>query len=300
MADISEINDIDELENRWLDKVIVYVEAEADSHVYTKLVGPNLADRLEFKPPPESTGYLAVMTRVADERQRNTKVFGLLDGEASATCGGLDRLVASEGVLFDVPENPGTTGLFFLHVHELENLLILYGDLFEHVCRDVRLTDIGKRSPEDVQDLLGKATRRFFSSALAKYAGGEVRASGSEVNLIDAGQFLDMKQTTTSILRKFRAYIDGAGGSWTDYTDIARRVLKDLAERFDAEGLEEDGRRLHFVRLADGKGLLQSLKSQYKPSTTWDGSLIENLLKNDYAGQFRQALLERVELAEAA
>lgn len=299
MPDLSAMSDVDELENRWLNKVILYVEGEADEHVYRKIVGPDVADRLEFKTPVEATGYRAVMNRVAKERAANTKVFGLLDGEACVTCGALEQLAACDDVLFDLPAVEAAEGLIFLHAHELENILLLYGDLFNHVCRDVKLVDIGKRSPDAVRAHLLKFTRRFFSSALVKYAGLQRRFEGGQENTIDAGQFLN-KHSTASILRKYKAYVVSTGASWTDYTKTARHVLAGLKARFEAGAMDDDDRHYHFVRLADGKGLLERMKAEYKPSTTWDGSLIDGVVGNDYSNRFRTTLLSLVSLEAAA
>ncbi len=298
MPDLSAIDDVEELENRWLNKAIVYVEAEIDERVYTRMAGPNVADRLEFKTPKTGgAGQGAVAKSVARERgeKKNTKVFGLLDGEASVTFGALHELVGCDDVIFDLPGVAEADGLIFLQAHELENILLLYGDLCDHVCRDVRLMDFGTRKPDDVRALLIQFTQRFFSSAMVKYAGLHLRFNGSTLDPIDGGQFLNEKLSTAAIMRRFKQYVVSEGGSWAEFSVIIRSVLTQLKGRFAAEGLSRADQEDHLIRLADGKGLLTRLKAQYKPSTTWDGSLVEAVVRHDYSSRFTKAILLKVE-----
>ena len=51
MPDLSVFRDVDEVENRYIDKCVVYSEGKDDRNVWQKVMGGEFADRIEFKVP---------------------------------------------------------------------------------------------------------------------------------------------------------------------------------------------------------------------------------------------------------
>ena len=88
MPSFTEIGDSDAVDNSYVDKLIFYVEGDDDQNLFNKFFFRHMAQRVEVKQPPGlEGGYVAVMSRVADERPKNPKVFGIVDGEALLAIG---------------------------------------------------------------------------------------------------------------------------------------------------------------------------------------------------------------------
>ncbi|PDT43977.1 hypothetical protein CO661_31945 [Sinorhizobium fredii] len=291
MPDLSSIRDTEELENRYLDKVIIYVEADADEEVFRRIAGPALAGRLEFKTPrSEGSGFNLVFDRVRTERPSNGKIFGLVDGEAAVTVGGLNELLNSDDALFSLPGKAEVDGILFLEAHELENLLLMYGDICEHICRDVRLADLNSHSVEDVRQKLSLIALRFFGSAVLKYSALEMRRSGKACEIVPAGTFLS-RDETMRILREVKQRLIQTG-EWGEFRATFLEVTKRLRDRFDRENLSSEAKRRHLLRLADGKSLLNRLRQHYNTNGRWDGHLVDSVTRNAYAAKFSNCVIK--------
>ena len=88
MPSFTEIGDSEAVDNSYVDKLIFYVEGDDDQNLFNKFFFRHTAQSVEVKQPPGlEGGYVAVMSRVADERPKNPKVFGIVDGEALLAIG---------------------------------------------------------------------------------------------------------------------------------------------------------------------------------------------------------------------
>ena len=58
MPEISTFGDVEELDNRYIDKSVVYVEGEDDQKVWERIIGSDVADKLEFKVPSQAGAVL--------------------------------------------------------------------------------------------------------------------------------------------------------------------------------------------------------------------------------------------------
>ncbi len=288
MPDISDIGDPEELENRYLDKVIVYVEGEPDEKAYWAMLGPDVAHCLELKVPP-TTGHEGVTNQVAEERPTNPKIFGLLDGEEAATFGGMEHFIACEDPIFEIP---GADGLLFILGHELENILILYGEFCEHISDDVRLNDLGKYSPSDIQLTLREFKQRFFAGALYKYAAKELRRNGSDCKIIDVGRF-QAKVTTSSVLKDLRTEFLSEGTDWIAFRSALQSVISKVRSRFNTKDFNADEKTLELIRLADGKQLLNKMRSHFNNTARWEGHLVRNVSRAPFAERFRDLMIEK-------
>lgn len=149
MPSLRTMPDVEELDNRYIDKCIIYVEGESDLTVWERIVGPNVADRVEFKVPQAvGSGYTLVCQRVARERQTNPRIFGLVDGEIAAVHDKIDKLIASVEPIF-VLDDPALDGILFLAEHEAENVLLRYSELPNYVLNDFSLAKGSTRTLKD-------------------------------------------------------------------------------------------------------------------------------------------------------
>ncbi len=297
MADLSEIQDVEALENRYLGKAIVYVESEHDEEVYRRFAGPDVADRLEFKTPKIGAGgWKAVRDRLRQERPSNDNIYGLLDGEAAVHFDGWEALIACQNHLFRLTVAEAE-GIFFISGHELENLLLQHGDICGLIVKEVRLADIAKHKVEDVRVQLVLAARRFFAAAAIKYALAELERHGAPVPDFKLGKFRDPKQAAVSLLFELRQEIKAAGLDWLQVRREIQAVLARLKARFVADGLRPDAREDHFVRLADGKAVVARLREVFKLTGPLDGHLVDTTSRSAYAAEFRTELMQFTQAA---
>ncbi len=298
MPSLAEIGDIDAVENRYLDKVIVYVEGDGDQKLFTEIVGPDVADKLEFRTPAVAGGGCsAVLKRVEVERPGNAKVYGLVDGETAVMLGGVDALLHCRRHLFSLPGIAPADGVLFLAGHELENLILLHGGVCELVSRNVKMANIGTVAVTEVEQTFLKLTRRFFLAALVKYAVSVANLRGAPIVSVRGGRLVESRLSVATWLRELKAAVQGAGGDWGIYRDEAEAILERLVAQFNTETLPDIERQSHFVRLSDGKHLLVALQKSFNPTLIADGILSSALTRPPYADEFRDELLQQTKAA---
>jgi len=291
MPSLASIGDAAAVDNRYADRVIVYVEGDGDQKLFSRIVTSDVRAQLEFKVPNTAGGGCrVVMDRVAAERPTNPKVYGLLDGETAAVLGAIDALLDAQPHLFQVANNPAADGLIFLSAHELENVVLLHGDVCDLVAKNTALAKMGAVSTADVAKTLRKLAVRFFMAALMKYASVHVGRSVADPVLIPGGHFVDGKRSALSLLREMRAKVIAAGGNWAAYRVEMHRILAQLKAQFGALGLNSDARSRELLRLADGKNLLSGLR-QAHGHTPQDGLLADALTRPPYAEEFTTQLM---------
>lgn len=292
MPKLSQVGGSEALDNRYVDKTIVYVEAEADAKAFARIIGLDFTERLEFKTPVESGGgFMSVRDQVRDLRDKNPKVFGLVDGEAAASAGGLNRLLTCGDALFLCPDSPEFEGVLFLAEHELENILIRHGQVCEHIAKEVNLADLGKVTPQQIKATVTKLGARFFASAILKYAAVDLRTTGQLYDPVDAARYQG-PESGSAIFRALKVKVEAKGLDWSVFVAQVYTVLGDLRAHFKANNLDVSDRQHQFLRLADGKGLMKRLKTDFKSTAgRWDGHLLATVVASDYAPQFRDELL---------
>jgi len=276
--------------NRYLDKTIIYVEGDGDQRLFTRIVGPDVADQLEFRTPKVSGGGCSVVIkRVEDERPTNRKVFGLVDGETAVGLGGMGAFLACRKNLFNLSGVAQADGILFLAGHELENLILLHGGVCELVSKNVKLGNLGAVQAADVEETLLKLTRRFFAAALLKYAAFVAGIGGAPVVTISGGKLIEPSLRITAWIAELRDAVGHAGGDWSTYRAEAKAIFRTLTQQFDTEAMTDACRRDHFIRLADGKNLLIGLLHVY--GKIGEGILADALTKPPYSEQFRAELM---------
>lgn len=292
MPSLDALGDPSALVNRYLDKVIVYVEGEGDQRLFGRIIGPDVADRLEFQTPAiDGGGCRTVIKRVQDERPANNKIYGLVDGETAVELGGVQDLVGCRKHLFTLAAGGTTDGIIFLAGHELENLILIHGGVCELVSKNMKLAHLGDVEAVEVEKTLLRLTRRFLLSALLKYAAFSLGIGGAPVVTNKSGKLIDPACKVSHWLEELKQAVIDAGGDWTAYRVEAKAILQSLMQQLAAEAATPAARSTHFIRLADGKALLKGLQKHYGQSLG-EGILADALTKPPYAGEFRLELMQ--------
>ena len=284
--------DPEELDNLYAGKAIVYVEGESDEAFFKVLAGPDIAENLEFKVPPAGGGYIQVRDRVREERDRgNDRIHGLLDGEAAAAFGIVERLIDSRGVLFNTG-NVAVDGLLFLSEAELENLVLCHAGVAEFLTHNVGFAGVGKADLQGYLDELRELAQRFYVLAILRYVAVEFHNAGTPCKPVDklSGRF----QSTDGILvilSHIRADLVAEGVPWQAFLARALSLMRRVRSAFVDDGSQPRPKDRHVLRLADGKGLLKRVRTTYNGPPAWEGLLTERLRTAPYSAEFRAALL---------
>lgn len=292
MPKLSSYVDPAELDNSASDKVVVYVEGTDDLAFFSDLIGPNLADRLEFKVPEEKgSGYLMVKARVALERGGNDKIHGLLDGEAAVALGGFGAFLDGGDVLFRIGAD-NSEGLIFLSENELENIVLCHANVPEFLSAHVPFAAIGSRPVQVLERELLTLTKRFYLLALLKFTAGHFHRAGTPCGAIDKyeGLFDNKHKGVGHILRFIKPKIVEAGIEWSVFMAAARQFAHGVTGHFEQRQFDEETRRKHVLRMSDGKNLLRRIRGEYNGTAHWEGQLHRRLKNLGYADLFRSAL----------
>ena len=291
MPDLNSFDDVDELDNRYIGKCVVYVEGEDDRNAWEHVVGSDVADRLEFKVPRSGGAWAgAVLCRVRAERVKNTRIFGLVDGEVAAEFGETARLIECPGLLFELGL-PDCEGIVFIAAHELENILIGQSGFVEFVEHNLELRELGSRTKEEIKSHVSTEAHRFYVAALVKYAWAHLHFKGLTNGLGDVGHFRSrrslLKEIREARQRVRREFSDGGGEFRRQLGEIGRRAKQRI------DDVERGGgcRVSEVVRLSDGKGLLARLRNHWQLSAASNGQLVERVRVSTFGTRFRDELL---------
>lgn len=292
MPRLSRIKDPVELDNLYTDKTIVYVEGKDDLAFFNDLIGPYLADRLEFKVPEVlGSGYHTVKARVAEERGGNAKIHGLLDGETAVALDRFEAFLDGGEVLFTV-DGEENAGLLFLSEHELENVVLCHANVSEFLSSHVPFSAIGSRPIDVVERELLTLTRRFYLLALLKFTATRFHIAGTPCKAIDtyAGLFDNRKKGVAEILRFLKPKIADAGIEWDDFSASAHAIAYSVTTHFEQRDFDNETRRKQVLRLSDGKNLLKRIRGEYGGTPHWEGVFQQRLKSFGYADVFRDAI----------
>ena len=291
MPDINEFIDIDDMENNYIGKCVIYVEGKDDQKVWEAIVGSEFADRLEFKVPlAEGSGSEVVINRVSDERPKNPKIFGLVDGEVAAQFGEVTKLINCSDVLFQL-QIQQCSGILFLSAHEMENVLIGHSSFVEFAEYNATLKSLGERTRNKIKKYLLKQAKRFYLAALLKYTWAhmyflKLTPEIDKINFMsDHSVCKEIKNAKQSIKQKFS---DNGQEFERQLMQIAYQMRK---RRHDIkrEGGSVDQ---ELVRLADGKSLLNNLRREMGFKKANDGLLVQRVISSDFASKFREKLID--------
>ncbi|URK89511.1 ATP-binding protein (plasmid) [Rhizobium sp. RCAM05350] len=294
MANLSQISDTAELDNKYIGKVVVYVEAESDANLFEVLVGPGHAERIEFKTTPEGgNGCGPTTARVKRERVTNRKVFGLIDGEAATSSHlGFEKMLSCVEPTF-VVDDPELEGVLFLADHEAENILLRHSDVCHFIVNDTPLAGMKSRTADEVRKYINGIVDRYFSSAICKYTSARLHSANAMAGILDSGMFFN-DLSRSKFLKLLQAKVVAAGCSWEDFRtelDTLRGLIETRFATMEDELKEEERKRL-----SDGKSALARIKHQFGVSKSWEGHLANELAGLPYAAEFRESVFRRTGL----
>lgn len=166
--------------------------------------------------------------------------------------GNSDAVVAT-GAIFPLSSNDG---VFCLATHELENLLLLHGDICGFIANDVNLSNLSTRSRGEVEKTLRRFALRFLNAAILKYAALHLGHSGKEYPTAHVRRFQQRDESTKSIRTDLRKDIVDSGLDWDLFSGQAVAIMSAVRKRFRGDSVSREVRSFHMIRLADGKGLM--------------------------------------------
>ena len=124
MPSLSSIGDVEAVDNRFIRKIVFYVEGRDDQVLLQRYVLKDFHSIVEIKQPrEEGSGYHNVIRRVSSERERNPRIFGVVDGETLLALGKVREFIELSNCR-DWIEFDEVDGVFFCPCWELENFFL--------------------------------------------------------------------------------------------------------------------------------------------------------------------------------
>lgn len=291
MPDFNKLRNKDELESLYLGKVIVVVEDESDAKLFARLIGPGQGEYIEFQVPHEKgTGSRAVKLSVQTQREKNKRVYGLMDGEASVSYkGGYDKLRECVEPFFEIE---GLDGVMFLAEHEAENILINYADVAAYIENDATLGNLGKRSSAEINDQIEEVVERHLWAAMCKYVSYEMHGEKCMDGVLN--NTFHNELSSCQLMKLVKSGVVAKGGAWPDFL-VRFKLLRSGTEAYFLK-LDDASRKKARRRLTDGKAALSKIQSMFNIKATWQGHLVKEVAASSYARIFRDSLFRRTEI----
>lgn len=291
MPEISTFGDVEELDNRYIDKSVVYVEGEDDQKVWERIVGSDDADKLEFKVPSQGgAGYRSVLKRVREERLHNPNVHGLLDGEVAAEYGEVEQLINCTKTIFTL-DGEEFDGIIFMSFHELENVLVCHSNITAFAANNVRMQNLGQVKQVDAEKQLITIARRFYIAALFKYTSAHINATGQNLDILDIANFRSDKKILTEIKYIKSIIPEDDSSSISYFMRQLFEISKMIRKHTKRNGISQKEVNIQIARLAEGKGLLIKAKQYWKIPKENEGHLVERVRNSEFARDFRDELI---------
>lgn len=290
MPDIAEFQDPDDLDNRYVGKIIVYVEGVGDKNVWEQVAGSQLSHLLEFKlPDQEGSGSQKVLNEVKKRRATNDKIFGLLDGEEAARFGEAEKLINCTDLFFQL-QIGDCEGILFLGAHELENILIGHSDFVDFVENYVDINMIGSKDKEEIESHLADEAYRFYVAGLIKYVWIELNSQGQVPNIYDVSDFWSddsLEEVQQIVKERIIKEFDDRGIAFNQRFNEIEQCAKHRLDSIEKSG---GNKRLEFIRLADGKTLLARLRRHWNIPRPNNGILAQRVCQSEYSEKFSHEL----------
>jgi len=295
MPNLSSIKDTTALKQRYVNKVIVYVESDSDANLFRTIVGTKFHEYIQFETPPEKgEGCGPAKSFVAQYRKDNSRIYALLDGEAAvAENNGFEEFVKSDGAIFALKD---PDGVLFLADHEAENILFRQADVIAYIAEQATLAEIGKKDPEEILLKVSSIIERQFAGALCKYASYRLHADG-KISGVLSGTHAEHKPVD-EIVKLLEQRVAACQCDWATFEAELERVRTHIV--LHLETMDEHGKTTTKWRLADGKIALSQIRHAYKIAQTWEGPLAKQVAASPYAERFRQDLFKLTEIHVAA
>jgi hypothetical protein len=291
---LASVGDGKAVANYYSDRIIFMVEGSGDKNAYERFLGPSYDADLVFRiaPTPKGAGGCqAVRDRVAEEREINKKVYGLLDGEAAALLDGTQELYESDEVLFQLP---GREDLIFLNVHEIENLYFAHADVCSAIANHKPVAKLGTFTPASVLATLDANLDRFLDAAYCKYASAYFYTRDQIGTLINTKIFIS--HSLREIIKILKAFITSDGKlTWQQFKGKAKELQEAGKSLIAARGYDPSQAKTWKLRISDGKGLLLKMrKDNGEVGDAVEGHLLKEICASGYPALFRDRLFALV------
>lgn len=295
MPSLSSIKDTTALKQRYVNKVIVYVESASDANLFRTIVGPKFHEYIQFETPPEKgTGCGPARDFVAKYRKDNLRIYALLDGEAAvAENDGFEAFVKSDAAVFAL-QNP--EGILFLADHEAENILFRQTDVVAYIADQATLAELGKKKPEEIALKVSSIVERQFAGALCKYASYLLHAGG-KISGVLSGTHAE-NRPDDEIWKLLEQRVAAGQCDWETFKAELDKVREHIV--LHLETMDDHGKTTTKWRLADGKIALTQIRRAYGIAQTWEVPLARQVADSPYAERFRRDLFKLTEIQVAA
>ena len=124
MPSLASIGDAEAVDNRFIRKIVFYVEGREDEVLLRRYLFRDYYSDVEVKQPKnKGSGYHGVIARVASERTSNPRIFGIVDGETLIARGKIQEFIDSANCQ-DWIELTDVDGVYASPCWELENFFL--------------------------------------------------------------------------------------------------------------------------------------------------------------------------------
>lgn len=295
MPDLASLRDSTALRHRYVQKVIVYVEADSDVNLFRTIIGPGYDEYIQFETPPEKgTGCGPAKACAEKYRKGNPRVYALLDGEAAVPeDDGFEQFVKSDAAIFSLG---GQDGVLYLADHEAENILLRQADIVAYIVDQTTLAELGKNKSEEVIETVTSIVERQFLGALYKYASCLLHACGKISGVLSGTHAADAPDVELLNLLKERVLKGEC--DWQTFEDELKNVRDFII--LHMQTMDEEGIKATKWRLADGKIALGRVRNTYHINQTWEVPLARVVAQSAYAGRFKEDLFRLTNIHLAA
>lgn len=290
MTSLASLGDPAAVANFYSDRRIVMVEGASDKQAFERIVGPGYDADIVFRVAPTGAGYggcKAVRDRVSEERKANSKVFGLLDGEAAASADGTQALLENQDVLFTLPTSDG---LIYLGAHEIENLYFEFANVCDAIAHHRPVSQLGNVTGASIAASIDDNLGHFLTAAYCKYASAYFHNLGQMRGIVNTKIFGGA--TARQLIPTLRAMVlSGSQISWQDFKRKAREVRAAGEAILAARSYDEAQAKRWKLRVADGKELLARIRGLHgNVGTAIEGHLLKEVCASAYSEMFRTHL----------
>ena len=289
MPSLLEIGGTDDVRYRYSRRTVVLVEGAADKNAFEAIVDPGFEADIEFRIAPTPGGQggcRAVRDRVIEMRQGNPRIFGLLDGEVTASLAATNTLLNCTQTLLILQGHPG---LIFLGAHELENLYLEWANVPELLADHSTVARIHMHTPQAIACTLDSLISRFVRASIYKYTSAHFHAAGTMRSILNTRIFA---QGGYGTVRPTVMAAVTSGGQTTWQAFVAELVTVGRGARRAFHSMTtEPARRSWLLRIADGKELLFRLRQLHGGiGEDVEGALLRSVCRSNYPDLFREAL----------
>ncbi len=244
MGNFKRIKRTGPIEHKYVNKVVVYLESEADVLILRDRWFFDVGERLEFASVDVegSGGCTKVVNQVHSDREAGIEAFGIVDRDALLRENRWDLFFETDDVIFDA-ERPYGAWVTVLRRWEIENYLLVPEAVNDYLSdsTDGRLRSVAATT-EQMLDCAESLIPQIAANVLLHQMRKRKMPSDFGHQADDAVQ---MKEEVCR-------YLTSGEGSDCEESDLAGYILR--IQRFAEDQPERDGKRWgRLSRLIDGK-----------------------------------------------